>query len=194
MAPVSVQRLEVAAACLRRGGYRSAEQYLIEIKRVHVKSGHPWSSEHSMVYKECVRAIKRGMGPDRQADALAIEEFASLPASTIKKFTRDYWPSAGVDAAIISCAWLLREVESSSAFLGSVQIDPRQQPDPLRMVLLDLAGIKDGPESVGEDAQPSVRVSGPPLPSGSHDEGDELFSQRPGQGWGRRRDDLAPLG
>ena len=118
--PVTVEHFELAAALLTKGKYRSGKAYLAMMKRLHVEDDHEWTAKHALAMRDLSRAIARGQGPAKQAGPLPLLRIAELPRAKLSRVRKAYWPAAGVDAAIISCAWLLREMESSTARRGDV--------------------------------------------------------------------------
>ena len=123
--PLNAAKVELAAALLRAGGYRTGPQYLSVMKRAHVAAGHPWTPQLSLAQADGARAIVRGMGPAKQAAPIPIEYLAN-PANrgTVDRARRSYWPAAGIDALVVCCSWLLREVEATSAFRKAVTVHP----------------------------------------------------------------------
>ena len=124
MVPLTPEKIELGAALLKEGGYRSACLYLATMKRLHVQAGYAWNDQLGLEMADAKRAVQRGRGPDRQADPLPLNAIGKLTEAEVDAARRDYWPAAGRDAAIICCAWLCREVEASTAFASAVTIRP----------------------------------------------------------------------
>ena len=123
--PVTPSKFKLAAALLVKGRYRSGLLYLHALKRQHLRRGGQWTELHQLVLRDAKRVLSRGIGPPRQAAPLALELFvADEWEDSVAKAARWYWPAAGVDAVIVTCAWLTREIEASSAFLDSVTLHP----------------------------------------------------------------------
>ena len=127
--PITIDKLELAGALLKAGGYRSGALYLTAMKHLHVKAQHEWTQQHCLAYKDAVRSLERGLGPARRADEFPVDELADPSArGRIESVRAPSWPAARVDAIIISAAWLLREIESSSACLQAVTVhEPTQE-------------------------------------------------------------------
>ena len=123
--PLTRDKVELAAALLRAGGYRSGALYLSHMKRCHVSKGFAWNEGLTLAQRDGVRAITRGMGPPAQAEPWPIESFCSQ-ASRLEAASRaeTYWPVGGAVAAIIGTMWLLREVELGSALRSAVKVHP----------------------------------------------------------------------
>ena len=127
MVPLTPDKIELAAALLKEGGYRSACLYLATMKRLHIQAGYGWSDQLALEMADFKRAVLRGRGPDRQADPLPLNSIGKLTEEEVEAARRDYWPAAGRDAAIVCCAWLTREVEASTAFEGAVTMRPGEK-------------------------------------------------------------------
>ena len=120
--PVTAEKLLLAAALLKDGGYRSACLYLAMMRRMHVQHGFSWTEQLAQEFTDVKRAVLRGLGPDKQAGPLPIVEIGRLTEEELAKKKGPHWPAAGRDVAIVSCAWLCREVEVSTAFAGAITI------------------------------------------------------------------------
>ena len=125
--PVTKEKLVLAGALLKEGGYRSACLYLASIKRGHVQAGYAWTEQLALEMSDVKRAVLRGRGPDRQADPLPLHSISKLPKRILEKSRNDDWPAAGRDAAVVCCAWLCREVEASTAFEDAVTLHPGEE-------------------------------------------------------------------
>ena len=123
------RRLEVAAALLRKGKYRSGPAYLSEIKKRYVEAGGGWSLQLGARLRSLNRALNRGLGPPRKADEFPIEAAVEIPESRLEAARTPTWPTACMPTMIACCAWLLRELESSSASLSDVTL---HEPEGLR--------------------------------------------------------------
>ena len=113
----------MAAALLRQGGYRSASLYLYTLKNSHIRHGYEWNDQLGLELKDCLRAVRRGLGPPKRADALPLDAIANI---TIDE--EDPLELAGQetathrDAALVASWWMLREIELSSAILSQLII------------------------------------------------------------------------
>ena len=96
-------KLWLAGALLKKGGYRSAEQYLYALKRRHMVLGHTWPENWTPLLTDIRRSCKRGMGPPNRAAALT-------DLSKLRAYEHESIEGMG-PAIIVGCAWLLREVE-----------------------------------------------------------------------------------
>ena len=90
------------------------------------------------------------MGPVKQAAELDLEALADATRQDkLAEHQEEYWPEAGLEAVVASCAWLLREVESGAAFLSAVSFS--SLPDSVHGVACwDLPCSKADPAALGK--------------------------------------------
>ena len=125
VASVSPARLEIAGALLTRGQYRSIESYISAIKRAHVSAQGVWTDLHMQVASDAIRAGCRGKGPGRQAAPLPLEELIDKMAEH-RLHAHEHWPEEPASVLVVVCAWLVREIESSSAMVEHVCVHEPQ--------------------------------------------------------------------
>ena len=75
------------------------------LKKEHTLQGHVWSEELSTVLGDVWRSCTRGLRGTRRADALPIDRHTAQQPFTHKDVHR------AMDAIIVGCWWLLREIE-----------------------------------------------------------------------------------
>ena len=126
--PLTPESLKLAAGLLRKGGYRSAEMYLSTFKNAHIRLGHQWTEQHALEHTECTRAVRRGLGPPRQADALPLDQIGSIPVPDEDPFEPAHTHAVSRDVAIVASWWMLREIELAAATIGQLTIEPRNDP------------------------------------------------------------------
>ena len=119
---ITPARLEIAAALLKKGRYRAGGAYLTAIKRFYIRHGGRWSEELALVVSDVSRSLTRGQGPPRQADPLPLEQISKLDPGSIRRLCKTYWPAAGVDVAIVACAWMMREIETAAAAVADITV------------------------------------------------------------------------
>ena len=135
---------------LRTGGYRSSKIYLSAIKRMHITAGFVWSDLHVQTMADARRACERGLGPAEQADPLPIDDIVEVAKQELMGTIRPTWPAVGLDAAVVSCAWLLREIESSLAVRRHVELfDPPEGEKGCSWVRWTLPASKTDPKAQG---------------------------------------------
>ena len=125
---ITPRRLEIAAALLNRGRYRSAPAYISEIKKRFIKSGGFWTQQLDLHTRSLNRALARGQGPPRKAEEIPVEGIMDLPKALVEQARTAAWPAAGVQVVVINAAWLLREIESSAAVLSDVTLHEPEGP------------------------------------------------------------------
>ena len=120
------------------------------IKRLHIKAGAPWTSQHALAMTDARQACERGMGPADQVAPLPLEQVCKLSDAKLRGIRRMTWPAAGLDAAIVSCAWLLREIESSLALYKHVELfDPPAGGSGCGWARWSLPATKGDPKALG---------------------------------------------
>ena len=119
--PLTVEKINLAAALLKKGHYRSAPAYIAAIKRQHILAKHPWSERLTLVVKEAVRSTLRGLGPPKQAQpfqllSIAQHLYTKKPCPGAYNFVSPHC------AVIVASWWMLREIELSALRLQDVVI------------------------------------------------------------------------
>ena len=148
--PLTEDKLELAAALLRAGGYRSAMGYLSTIRRHHVRAGHCWTDRLQVYWKDVKRAVIRDIGPPLQADPFPVDLLVQgQNLNRLEVHRGQEWPAAGVDAIIVQCAWLLREVEASNAVLEDVTLHAAENRGPCGWARWHLPRSKTDMQALG---------------------------------------------
>ena len=103
--PLDRDKMKLAAALLKQGRYKSAGQYLYTIKKSHIERGHPWQGAMDMLLNDLRRSCARGLGGTTQAAPLPIDMYTiTVP------FNYEACANA-VEAIMVGCWWMLREIE-----------------------------------------------------------------------------------
>jgi hypothetical protein len=121
--PLSAAKVALAAALLRKGGYRSATLYLAALKREHVAAGGKWSEELALEHRDCVRAVTRGLGPPLRAAPFDLEAVAGVDAEVLQLKVDIGGPVNAKDTVLVASGWMLREIEVASALVEQLGID-----------------------------------------------------------------------
>ena len=83
---------------------------------------------HKFAHADAKRALLRGLGAASKAAPLPLEKLADNDnKAAIDSRRSASWPAAGISAAVAASAWLLREMESSSAFLRHAPQFPKSE-------------------------------------------------------------------
>ena len=79
--PLTPDKLENAASCLKWGKYKAPAGYLSELKQGHIKhpNGRVWTDVLALEMKESVRSCLRGMGPPERAPEVGVALVAAAP-------------------------------------------------------------------------------------------------------------------
>ena len=117
--PLTVRKLQTAAAILKAAGYRSAMQYLWTLKKIHVKKGFSWDQALELELKEAKHACRRGQGPAKKAGALPLERLGSLPASWNGPRSAK-GPARPRSAILVGAWWGMREIELAGLRVSSL--------------------------------------------------------------------------
>ena len=86
--PIGPASLEDVMACLLDGKHRSAPSYVSDWKKEHIEAGHPWTSQLESLRRDTTRAVQRGIGPPRRAEAFVAEELAARSTADPKPITK----------------------------------------------------------------------------------------------------------
>lgn len=107
--PLDRQTVEHVAAALKAGGLASADQYLNELKLLHVEAGYCLEAWLSRTFQLCKKSVARERGPVRRAPEVDLDE---LPAEGWDRL-QDLAVPLGAWAYAWGVAWMLREIELS---------------------------------------------------------------------------------
>ena len=148
--PVTVEKLRLAAALLRRGGYRSAPAYLYAIKRANAVRGHGWTEGLQVELADAVRATTRGLGPAAQAEPFDMNAITKLAEDGVHVVVQGEAPERPLDAVLVASWWLLREIELSTATIGQTAFTGQcGQDSPGAVATLMLPISKADPTALG---------------------------------------------
>ena len=124
--PPSMAAIKALRATLKKGGYRSAESYLVLYKNTCERQGLPYSADLLRAHRDCVRSCLRGLGGPTKAMALPFDRLGALDLEDDGPWA-SYGP-VGPGCAVLAGAWfLMREIELSTtraallSFKGSVE-------------------------------------------------------------------------
>ena len=152
--PVTPRILVAVAALFKRGGYRSFPNYLSAIKARHIEAEHSWTELLAHTGAWVTRSVLRGIGPARQSCSFDFPKLCRLPRSPDALVTGG--PQQPVHLALLSCAFLLREVEASTAKANAWTFDhdrselswmlPTSKSDPMALGISRCLGCLCGVE------------------------------------------------
>ena len=143
--PLTPNKVRLAAALLRQAGYRSAPGYLSGAKRRHVEMGFPWDDQLALEFKDCCRAVKRGIGPPKGAAPFQLDDVVGLTVERRAELQKSLVIQDPVNTVIVASWWMLREVELANIRRADVTIKSGPGPCGIAEILLpvdktDVAG------------------------------------------------------
>ncbi|CAE7815603.1 unnamed protein product [Symbiodinium sp. CCMP2592] len=115
--PLDDKNVRAVGASLKRGRYRSAAQYYsaavsFQVRRLHIAL-QPYIKA---LIRDCVRSIKRGLGPSALKDSFDVCLLAPhvQPGTEFEPFS---WQdmAAATDALLVASYWCMREIEMAGA-------------------------------------------------------------------------------
>ena len=111
------------------GAYRSVAQYFSNVCKYQERELHQVVSDELRSHiRDCIRSVRRGLGPDKLKDAFPVGALAAA----IRSDTSDPgpWrqddPEAWADVLLFSCWFMLREVELGALRRGHLYLDQNQ--------------------------------------------------------------------
>ena len=109
------------AAALKKGGYKSADSYLRELRLLHVEAGYNIDAALARCFEQCQRSVTRGIGPPAKAnemwDVQVAWELLDREANEVGSL-RD-----SDRAWVVATRFLLREIELGHIRIGHVKLD-----------------------------------------------------------------------
>ena len=110
--PLQLSTIEDVAAAIKAGGWTSGDQYLNELKLMHIEMGFEVNLQMNKLLVDCKRSIRRNRGPVRRAPEIRLDDVAQLKwmlwCGGSKRAAR---PALSYAWAVI---WTLREIEVSA--------------------------------------------------------------------------------
>ena len=122
LTPVNAETIVEVATVLDEAKLKSADQYLAEIKWMHIEENYKWDEFLERRLAQCKRALKRDSGPERRAKEVKLE---SIDERTWQK------KGGGGQKAPLRVAWsyawamvwMLRSVEAAAVKVRHVKLD-----------------------------------------------------------------------
>ena len=115
--PLDERNVRAVGASLKRGRYRSSEQYFSAAASYQLRRLHLTVPSHvKAVIRDCVRSVRRGLGPSELKDSFDLWDLAPAVAEGTE-FQAFSWESlpAAVDAVLVAAYFCMREIEMASA-------------------------------------------------------------------------------
>ena len=121
MHPLTEQVILGVAAALKSAGFRSAEQYLAELRLGHIERKHEVPAWMERVFANCKRSLRRAIGPVRRAPELRLDQLRPEPELLQGRQPSDLLhPWA---CWVVAVHWMAREIEIAALTLGDVHVD-----------------------------------------------------------------------
>ena len=119
--PLSVELLVDIAATINHTEMKAGDQYLYEVKLMHIEKGFQWTDQLERHLQMCRRALTRDRGPEDRAIEFKLEKLSMemLEQSENNRKT----PKSVALSYAWSTIWMLRAIEASSLEVGHVSID-----------------------------------------------------------------------
>ena len=118
--PLHQESILAVATALDEAKLQSGDQYIHELKLMHIEAGHDWSAPLERQLFLCKKALKRHRGPEVRAKELQISD---LDANTWEEkctskgaYVRPAWMYG------IAVAWMLRACEVTELRMGDLDV------------------------------------------------------------------------
>ena len=119
--PLKTETVEAVAAAIKAVGWTSGDQYINELKLMHIEAGWDVSQQLSRALADCKRSLRRNRGPVKRAPEFKLEDIEQmkwiLTCRGPKKVAR---PALAYAWAVV---WMLREIEVSAMKWRDVSAD-----------------------------------------------------------------------
>ena len=119
--PVNQEIIVSIAAALDEARLQSGDQYLHEVKLMHVEAGFEWGAPLERQLFLCKKALKRHRGPEVRAREWQIEDISAETWETKLKSKGEYLRPAWMYGMAV--LWMLRACEVTELRLGDVDLD-----------------------------------------------------------------------
>ena len=140
--PLTMSSIELLAAALKEGKYRTGGAYLQIAKKTHLMDGHTWGEALQTALRDAQRSITRGIGPPAHAADFQLENLVSCGSRKVKAVTGA--PICATDVGTCMALWMLRGIEAASLLGEQVMVDAK-----LTTAVLDLGPTKEDVEGRG---------------------------------------------
>ena len=119
--PLALNTIEEVAAAIKAAGWTSGDQYLNELKLMHVEAGHEVNLQMNKLITDCKRSLRRNSGPVKRAPEFELKDIDPLKwmlcCHAPKRTAR---PALAYAWAVV---WMLREIEVGSMKWKDVTIN-----------------------------------------------------------------------
>ena len=119
--PANQELILAVATALDEAKLQSGDQYIHEMKLMHIEAGHEWSSPLERQLFLCKKALKRHRGPEVRAKEFQIRDIKQEIWETVCKSKGGYVRPAWLYA--VAVLWMLRACEATELQMGDLSID-----------------------------------------------------------------------
>ena len=113
------------SACIRATRIQSGDQYLGELRTMHVEAGYPVGELLDRTFKLCQRALRRDRGPENRAPEYRMELIQEQTIwENLQGRKAVLWPVLAYYWAVV---WMLREIELREVKIKDVKITMEQK-------------------------------------------------------------------
>lgn len=110
--PLQLSTIEDVAAAIKAGGWSPGDQYLNELKLMHIEAGFEVNVQMNKLLADCKRSMGRNRGPVRRAPEMKLDDIEQLKwMQCCQGPKRTKRPALSYAWAVI---WMLREIEVSA--------------------------------------------------------------------------------
>ena len=123
--PLQLGTIEDVAAAIKAGGWTSGDQYLNELKLMHVEAGFEVTPQMGKLLTDCKRSIRRNRGPVKRAPEVNLNDIEQLKwMLCCKDPRRTLRPALAYAWAVI---WMLREIEVGAMRWKDVKVNEQNK-------------------------------------------------------------------
>ena len=119
--PANQELILAVATALDEAKLQSGDQYIHELKLMHIEAGHEWGSPLERQLFLCKRALKRHRGPEVRAKEFQIADITLESWEATCKSKGSYIRPAWMYA--VAVLWMLRACEVAELRMGDLAVD-----------------------------------------------------------------------
>lgn len=119
--PLSVDLLVDIAATINHTEMKAGDQYLYEVKLMHIEKGFQWTDQLERHLQMCRRALTRDRGPEDRAIEFKPENLTTKMLEQVENSRKT--PKSVALSYAWSTLWMLRAIEAWSLEVGHVALD-----------------------------------------------------------------------
>ena len=119
--PLTRDTITLVGTALDEAKLQSGDQYINELKLMHVEEGHDWNAPLERQLALVKRALKRHRGPEQRANEVKPEDLSALTwearSTRYRGHQRPAWSYA------FACVWMLRAAEAVKVKVKHLRLD-----------------------------------------------------------------------